>query len=173
MDLTYERTENFDGELAKAIEIVRNTLLPHGFEIIQCNESYMEVANNTFTWGRQPNPIKMISSASISLNGDKITLQAELGGVKKLILYVSLFIIGMAAFFLVTFGILFGLIQHQPMSKIALLSLTPLAPWPVIIPLMSIWFKNSAKKALDTLMNNMLSTVQSSGNEKFVRKYPF
>ena len=34
MDLTYERTENFDGEPSKAIEIARNTFLPNGFEII-------------------------------------------------------------------------------------------------------------------------------------------
>ena len=169
MDLTYERTEHFDGETAKAMEIARNTLLPHGFEIIQSNESYLELANNSFPWGRNPNPIRMISSAHISFGNGEITLRAELNNIKKIFLYLCLFIIGMAVFFIVTFGIVFVLKQHQPINKIVFLSLAPLAPWPFIIPIMSIWFKRAAHQTLDTLMNNMLSVSQSSMSERYIR----
>jgi hypothetical protein len=174
MDLIYERTENFDGEPSKAIEIVQNTLLPHGFEIVKNAESYFEVFMskfNLFTSGKQNiNPIKLISKASVSIDNGEITLYAELNGVKKFILYASLFILSMAVFFLVTFGIVFTQKLHLPMSKIALLSLAPLTPWPFLIPLMGVWYKNNAIKALDTLMNNMLSVSKAPRIDEYTER---
>ena len=164
MDLTYERTEYFDGEPAKAIEIARNTFLPHGFEIIRSDESYLELANNSFPWGRNPNPIRMISNARILFNNGEITLQAKLNNIKKILLYLCLFIIGMAVFFLITFGIVFGLKQHQPMGKIVWISLAPFVPWPFLIPIIIIWLRRITNNALDILMNNMLSVSQSTGS---------
>ena len=87
MDLTYERTENFDGEPSKAIEIARNTFLPNGFEIIHNDEAYLEVRKELtipMTNNRTLNPIEVISNVSISSKDGKISIRAELGGIKKL-----------------------------------------------------------------------------------------
>ncbi len=169
MDLTYERTENFDGEPAKAIEIARNTLLPHGFEIIRSDESYLEVVHKGFPWGNRPNPIKMISSANISVDNNEITLKAELGNIKKVLLFLIFFMIGMIAMFLVVFGITFVHQQGQPWSRIIKFSLLPFLPFPFVILFSVVWFKTNALKTLDTLMKNMLSVSQSAKSDRFVR----
>ena len=164
MDLTYERTEYFDGESSKALEIARNTFLPHGFEIIENDESSIEVAKHGFliiSSQNKLNPIDLISNVRVSIDNRKITLYADLNGVKKFILYAGLFIAGMAVFFLALFGFIFVVKQNQPISKIILLSLAPLAPWPFLIPIMGAWYKKSVIKALDTLMNNMLILSKS------------
>jgi hypothetical protein len=154
--MDYERTEYFEGDLAKAVDVAKNTFLPNGFEIINSEQSTLEVANRSSLWGYNRHPLNGVSKACVCGGDGKITLKAEFGGVTKMIKYLILFILGMAVFFLVVFGLLFGLQQGQPVRKIFLMSLAPFAPWPVIIPLMGIWFKKRAYKALDTLLNNMV-----------------
>jgi hypothetical protein len=56
--------------------------------------------------------------------------------------------------------VFFGIIlpkQGQNAGKIILISLSPFIPWPLIIPLMALWMKSRTAKALDTLINNMIS----------------
>jgi len=155
--MKYEKEEYLKGDLAKAIDVARNTFLPNGFEIIDSSDSKLEVTNRSSLWGYNQHPLNGVSKASIFSSGGKITLKAELGGVTKMIKYLTLFIGAMAIFFLLLFGFLFGLRQQQPLGKVLLISLGPLVPWPIAIPLMGIWFKKRADRALDTLLKNMIS----------------
>ena len=46
MDLTYNKTVYFEGELDNPVDMARNTFLPNGFEIIESNKSYLEVTRS-------------------------------------------------------------------------------------------------------------------------------
>ena len=100
------------------------------------------------------NPLVGISRIRIRGSSGNLSLEADFEGIRKLIKFLVFFIVGMAVFFVVLFGILFSK-QGQPVTKIILISLAPFIPWPVIIPLMAIWMKSRTSKALDTLVNNM------------------
>jgi len=165
--MKYEKTEQFEGDLAKAIDVAKNTFLPNGFEIINSSDSALAVVNRSGLWGYNQHPLNGVSKASISPSSAGITLRAEFGGVTKMIRYLSLFIGGMVVFFLLVFGIVFGLMQGQPASRIFQISLAPFIPWPIIIPLMGIWLRKRACRALDTLLSNMVALgKQQTGNGK-------
>lgn len=154
--MKYEKEEYFDGNLAKAIDVARNTFLPNGFEIVDSSDSKLEVTNRSNLWGYNQHPLNGVSKAYISRSDGKIILKAELGGVTKMIKYLILFIGGMMVFFLFFFGIQFH-IQGQPIDKLLRMVWAPFAPWPIAIPLMGVWFKKRADRALDTLLKNMIS----------------
>jgi len=154
--MKYEKEEYFKGDLAKAIDLAKNTFLPNGFEIIDSSNSSFEVTNRSNVWGSNQHPLNGVSKACISGSGGKITLKAELGGVTKMIKYLILFIGGMMVFFLIFFGIQFH-VQGQPVNKLLRMIWAPFVPWPIAIPLMGVWFKKRADRALDTLLKNMIS----------------
>ena len=155
--MRYEKTEQFEGDLTKAIEVAKNTFLPNGFQIINSSDLALEVANRSGLWGYNQHPLNGVSKAWVSKSHGGVTLKAELGGVTKMVKYLTFFISAMVIFFLLVFGIVFGLAQGQPVSKVLLISLGPFVPWLIIIPLMGIWFKNRACRALDILLNNMVT----------------
>lgn len=155
--MDYKKEEYFEGDLAKAIDVAKNTLLPNGFEIIDSSDSYLEAVNRTGLWGYNQYPLNGVSKAYISGRDGKVALKAELGGVAKMIKYLILFIGGMMVFFLIFFGIQFH-VQGQPINKLLRMIWAPFAPWPIAIPLMGIWFKKRADRVLDTLLKNMISS---------------
>ncbi len=157
VNMNYQKTVSFSGNPRKAFEIAQNTFLPHGFQIANSSESILEVLGPGTLWTKGQDPMVGVSKACISAADGSISIKAELGGVTKAIKYLILFILGMAIFFILMFGFLFTVKQGQPINKTILMSIAPLIPWPVIIPLMAIWMKSRTCKALDTLMNNMIA----------------
>jgi len=102
------------------------------------------------------NPLVGISRVCIHETSGNLSVEAEFGGIRRPTKYLVLFIVGMAIFFLAFFGIMFSR-QGQPIKRIILTALAPFIPWPVLIPLMAIWMKSRTSKALDTLLNNMVT----------------
>ena len=173
MDLSYERTEHFDGDAAKAIEIARNTFLPNGFEILESDETHLEAVKDSldlFFKNRILNPIEVISKICISANDKEITLRAELGGIKKLILYYVKFMILMLSVFLVVFGVLLFVNNEHSILLIAFICIITITPFALVTPAAAIWFKAKAIETLDILMNNMLSVSRLQGAERYVKR---
>jgi hypothetical protein len=155
--MKYEKAEYFEGDLAKAIDVAKNTFLPNGFEIISSSNSNLEVSNRSYVWGYNQHPLNGVSKVYISGSDGKIIIKAELGGVTKMLQYLILFMGGMMVFFLIFFGIQLH-VQGQPINKLLRMIWAPFAPWPIAIPLMGVWFKKRADRALDTLLKNMISS---------------
>jgi hypothetical protein len=151
--MDYEKMVPFDGNLSKAIEAARNAFIQHNFQIVHDSDLEVELTGPGMLSSRQ-NPLVGISRIRIRGSSGNLSLEADFEGIRKLIKFLTFFIIGMAVFFVVLFGILFSR-QGQPVTKIILISLAPFIPWPVIIPLMAIWMKSRTSKALDILVNNM------------------
>lgn len=153
--MDYEKTMPFSGNMEKALEVAKNVFIQHNFQIVRDSDTEVELTGPGMLSSRQ-NPLVGISRVCIRGTSGNISVEAEFGGIRKLTKYLVLFIVGMAIFFLVFFGIILPK-QGQPADKIILISLAPFIPWPVIIPLMAMWMKSRTAKSLDILTNNMIA----------------
>ena len=152
--MSYEKTIRFFGnfDFDKAIEVTKDTLLPNGFTITNNDEDAIELHGPGTFWTQGQNPWMGVSWIRLEKINDSVLMKAEFGGVKKTIIYLCCFILGMAALFLIVFGISSS---QKPATHRFLLPLTSLMPWPVLIPLIAIILKSQASKSLDALSNNI------------------
>ena len=153
--MDYEKTEPFSGNMEKVLEVAKNVFIQHNFETVRHSDTEVEFTGPGMLSSRQ-NPIVGISRICIRGTSGNISIEAEFGGIRKLTKYLVVFIVGMAIFFVVLFGIMFSK-QGQPLNKIILMSVAPFIPWPVLIPLIHIWMKSRTSKALDRLLTNMVT----------------
>lgn len=154
--MDYEKTIHFTGNMEKALEVARNVFIQHSFQIVNNTSLSLELIGTGTLWTKGQDPLVGVSKANIRGTGSNLSIEAEFGEIKKTMKYMVLFILGMAVFFLVVFGIVFSM-QGQPANKIILIALAPFAPWPIIIPLMGRWMKSRTSRALDVLLNNMVT----------------
>ena len=153
--MDYEKTEPFSGNMEKVLEVARNVFIQHNFQIVRDSDTEVEFTGPGMLSSRQ-NPMVGISRICIRGSSGNLSLEAEFGGIRKLTKYLAFFILGMAIFFVVFFGILFSK-QGQPLNKTILISLAPFILWPVLIPLIYLWMKSRTSKSLDVLVNNMVT----------------
>ena len=153
--MDYEKTEPFSGNMEQVLEVAKNVFIQNNFKIVRHSDTEVEFTGPGMLSSRQ-NPVVGISRICIRGTSGNISIEAEFGGIRKLTKYLVVFIVGMAIFFVVLFGILFSK-QGQPLNKIILMSLAPFMPWPVLIPLIHIWMKSRTSKALDRLLTNMVT----------------
>jgi len=137
----------------KAVDAAVSVFIQHGFQIIQKSETAVELTGPGMISSRQ-NPLVGISRIRIFQSRGSLSVEAEFESIRKLIKYIAVFIVGMGVFFVILFGILFTR-QGQPMSRIVLISLAPLAPWPILLPVIIIWLKSRTSRALDVLLSNI------------------
>ena len=131
--MDYEKTEPFSGNMEKVLEVAKNVFIQHNFQIVRDSDTEVEFTGPGMLSSRQ-NPIVGISRICIRGTRNNLSIEAEFEGIRKLTKYLVFFIVGMAIFFVVFFGIIFPK-QGQPADKIILISLAPFIPWPIIIPL--------------------------------------
>ena len=153
--MDYEKTEPFSGNMEKVLEVAKNVFIQHNFQIVRDSDTEVEFTGPGMLSSRQ-NPIVGISRICIRGTRNNLSIEAEFEGIRKLTKYLVFFIVGMAIFFVVFFGIIFPK-QGQPADEIILISLAPFIPWPVIIPLMYKWMKSRTSKAMDRLLTNMVT----------------
>ena len=158
--MSYEKVIHFGGNIEKALEVARGTLLPHGFTVIENTERSVELAGPGSFLVKGQDPLVGVSRISISETNNELSIKAEFGGIHKTVKYMIIFIIGMAAFFLVLFGMILN--KEGASTHKLLLPLTPFIPWPVIIPLMAMWMRSRSSRALDALLSNMATLSQEA-----------
>lgn len=152
----YEKSVSFEGDVKKTIEGAKSVLLPQNFKIVIINDTSIEFANTSRFVNQDP--WSVVSSIRININDKKLSIEAELGGIKKIIKYMLLFWIGMSIFFTVVFGTL-AYIFRWPMKTLIGLPLLFLTFLPAI-PFMAIFLKFKANKSLEVLLNNMVALGQ-------------
>ncbi|NIP25447.1 MAG: hypothetical protein GWN67_23195, partial [Phycisphaerae bacterium] len=121
--MDYEKTEPFTGNMDKALEVAKNVFIQHNFQIERDSDSEVEFTGPGMLSSRQ-NPLVGISRICIRGTRDNLSVEAEFGGIRRLTKYLVLFILGLAIFFLLFFGIIFSK-QGQSLNKIILISLAP------------------------------------------------
>ncbi|MHC4618630.1 MAG: hypothetical protein ACYTEQ_12860 [Planctomycetota bacterium] len=151
--MDYEKTVPCTGDIEKAIEAARNVFIQHTFQIVNQSENAVELAGPGMLSSRQ-DPLVGISRIRIFQSSGGLSVEAQFDSIRKLIKYIAVFIVVMGVFFVVLFAVLFAR-QGQPLGIIVLISLAPLAPWPVLLPLIMIWLKSRTSRALDVLLSNI------------------
>ena len=137
----------------KAVGAAANVFIQHSFRIVEKSKTGVELTGPGMISSRQ-NPLTGISTIRISQSNGSLSVEAQFGSIRRLIKYLAIFIVGMAVFFVILFGIVFTR-QGQPMGTVVLISLAPLAPWPVLLPVIMIWLKSRTSRALDVLLSNI------------------
>lgn len=152
--MSYEKTATFSGEPKAALETAKTTLLPNGFQITESTANSITLKNNNYCWlQRQNNALVSISRIDIRIENSTISLKAELGTIKKILVFMVIFLVCLAAFLATVFAIMFS--KDMEFSRILVLSLAPFAPWPILVPLIYFFLKVRVNKALDILLSNM------------------
>jgi len=150
----YEKSVPFNGEASKSVELARSVFFQHSFRIVSNEASAVEFWGPGTIWVKGQDPLAGISKVSIEAGHDKVSIRADFGGTRKTIKYAAFFLVSLALFFVVFFGILFG-VRGEPVMNIILFSLVPFAPWPVILPLMAKWMKSRTSRALVAVGNEV------------------
>lgn len=155
--MPFERMIESAGEPGEAMDLARTVLVEKGYRLSNSGSDQIEgVRGGMLSKGQDP--LLGASQIAIRAQGSHIRITAELGGVKKTLIFMVLFIAGMAAFFLVLFGSLPGPFSDEMGEWGTLMVLAPLLPWPFLMPFLAWFMKRRTESALDTFTEN-LATV--------------
>jgi hypothetical protein len=163
MPTEYSKTVPFVGHTAKAVDVARTTFMSQGFQIVANSDHELRVTGPGLNSTKE-NPLKGVSEASIIIRASAIEIKAMLGGTEKLKKFLRIFPLGMALFFLLVIGIVFGVIaltrsEFQQWWIFLIAALIPalaLSPWLFLSPIMVRWIEKKTVQAVDTLLNNMV-----------------
>lgn len=153
--MEYAKTVPFTGNAAKATEIARSTLLPLGFQVVSSSDYELRATGPGINSTRE-NPLKGISEATIVVRSSAIEMQAALGGVRKMKLFLMFFPLGMALLFMIVFGVIALSVPVFRRWWVFLIPLAALAPWLFLSPMMIRMIERRTNQAIDTLLNNMV-----------------
>ncbi len=131
-------------------ETIKQTLLPLSFRIVQENDTALELKSTGSLWTNDKQPLMGISNITVDIEGQNLKVRAHLGGLKKSIWYLIIFLLFMTIQFVVIFGIAKGFSRKTLFMCLRLFFL----PWLIITPLMYFVFKSRAFKAVDIMLSN-------------------
>jgi hypothetical protein len=150
--MDYQRTMPV-ADSEKAVDAAANVFIQHSFQLVEKSETAVELTGPGMISSRQ-DPLVGISKIRIYRANGSLSVEAQFDSIRKLIRYIAVFIVVMGVFFVILFGILFTR-QGKPMGTVVLISLAPLAPWPVLLPLITMWLKSRTARARDVLLSNI------------------
>ena len=128
---------------------IKQTLLPLSFRIVRENGTALELQSSGSLWTNDKQPLLGISNITANIEGQNLKVRAHLGGLKKSIWYLIIFLLFMMIQFVVIFGIIRGF------SKETLLGcLYPFSLWPILTPIFYFVFKSRAFRAINIMLRN-------------------
>ncbi|MBN2307368.1 MAG: hypothetical protein JXR94_00255 [Candidatus Hydrogenedentes bacterium] len=150
--MRYESEVPYTGDARKALEVGRDVFIRTGFEVTAIRNNAFEARGGGML-NTKEDAIRAVSEASVSAAAGRLLIDADLGGLRRMGWFLAIFLIGMVLFFEILFGCLFGF------QKIWFVALLPFSPWPVLGPLIILWTRKRAQRALDTLLRNMATVA--------------
>ncbi len=123
----------------------------HGFRLSTKGKAEIEAFGPGMSSSKQP-PLVGVSYLRISVNDATLSVEATLGGVKKMQLFVFLFPPGLIAFLILVGGMRGNFVPSLTWGVL---------PWLVIAPLLALWMSKRTEKALDVLMANMADAANA------------
>ncbi|MHC4726090.1 MAG: hypothetical protein ACYS17_02590 [Planctomycetota bacterium] len=131
-------------------ETIKQILLPLNFRIIRENDTGLELKSTGSLWTNDKNPLMGISNFTADIEGQNLKVRAHLGGLKKSIWYLIIFLLFMMIQFVVIFGIAKGFSRKTLFMCLRLFFL----PWLIITPMMYFVFKSRAFRAINIMLSN-------------------
>lgn len=136
------------GDPARAMELALTVLTPVGFRVTERRPHELVLLG--LGWNStSASPLTGASQIRLVFEGRKVSLRAELGGLRTMGLFVTLFPLGLAATLGVVFLLAFG------MRIVALAPVGPGLIWIVLGPFITQWYGKRVRWALDALVENI------------------
>ena len=129
---------------------IKQTLLPLSFRIVRENDTTLEFKSTGSLWTNDKEPLLGISNITVDIEGQNLKVRAHLGGLKKSIWYLIIFLLFMMIQFVVIFGIFTGSIRETFLKFLRMFFI----PWLIITPIMYFVFKSRAFKAINIMLSN-------------------
>jgi hypothetical protein len=164
--MTHHAVVAVRGDPASALETVRSVLVHLNFRVTPIGPSEFQAAGPGMSHSFA-HPLLGIAEARVSLLGRDLSLEADLGALRRFGRWLGLFLGGMAIFMLALFvflssqGWLYGRGGSRPVEGATLVGviLLPFAPWLVILPLVLRSLRRKTVRAIDTLLANAADRV--------------
>jgi len=102
------------------------------------------------------NPIHGVSRAIFLVSPGTLTVEAELGGVRKLRNYLLIFLPGLGLFLAVVFSLV-GMFADGPWYMPFVVAFAPLSPWVILVPILVYAYRRRTIRAIDTMLKNLQS----------------
>ncbi len=145
--MRYSTSRLFSGNGSKALRVVEAALLPNGFRIVDSSSSRLQLKGPGMQSTKE-NPIRGATEITVEAKNGTLKLDASLGGVVVLSLFVCLFPLA-----------LWGALALPDLLKstgqsgaLTAKSLYGAGAWLVIGPAMSVWIRSRTTSALDNML---------------------
>ena len=152
--MDYHKTAPFAGDKEKALEMAKTVFMNNNFRLEQSGAGKITARGTSF-YDNQKNPLRGVSYVEVRAEAGQIQLSAELGGIRRLRNFMLIFPFGLA----LTLSILFFFLDMPgPAAGVPWFAV---APWLILAPLFSVFFRRRTIGALDNLLHN-ISLAESS-----------
>lgn len=151
--MDYSKTVPISGDGRTILDQARNVFLQQGFDVSPISAQRFEARGEKLLRNNH-NPYHGVSRATFMVAGGTLTVDAALGGVRRLRNFLFVFPPTLALVLAVTFRLMDNF-AGQPSYMPFLLAFAPIVPWVVLAPLMTYWFRRKVVQTLDTMLENL------------------
>jgi hypothetical protein len=145
-------SSSFKGSPEKVFGLITTVFTSNGYNLASRDAQTLRFESEARA-GLSRIPMLGASTVMFSIEGERLTMRADMGGVRKMGTLIILLPVALAAILLAIFGILFGELGPR---FIAIVSLGPVLPWVLLAPLLIRWLKNRSAEALDRLLESIV-----------------
>lgn len=154
----FDAEEPYAGRPGPALDTARQSFLPLGFAITEQAERRLALTGRGMMSSNQ-SPLCGATTVRFEVRDHAIRCEAELGGVRSMTRFLLWFPLLLDLVLVAVFvGVWVGTDawrQSMPLWALVLLCVGPVAPWPVLGPLMARWIRRRTEQALTTALRNM------------------
>jgi len=137
------------GDPARAFDLAATVLASNGFRLEKRDDRTLAAVGRGMQSTKQ-NPLTGAGRVTLTRVGSELRLEADLGGVRRLVRFLVALPVGLAVAFLVGWALSGGARGPLPWQPAL-----ALAPWLVISPLMVFWIRRRTIAALDDLLASL------------------
>ena len=153
--MNIEKIIDFNGDFNKASEVLQNTFLPLGFQIVNKYENSIEMEGTGSIINKNQNILAGISWIHLQKENNSLILKADFGKIKKTLKFITIFSIIFDMIMILFVSIV--MIKNQaPIQIIILIPAIMIVGLITSIPMMYFMFKNNTVKAIDTIAQNII-----------------
>jgi hypothetical protein len=147
------------GDGRKLLEKAQSIFIQEGYTVSPISGHRFE-ASGGHPLQKNHSPIHGVSRAVFMVSPGTLTVEAELGGVRKIRNFLLIFLPSLGTFLAVTASLAEDFSDQPPYMPLAI-AFVPLAPWVVLLPVLVYVYRRRAIRALDSMLQNL----QSVGKE--------
>lgn len=145
------------GDGRKLLERARDLFALEGYEVSPIATDRFE-ATGGHPLQNNSSPIHGVSRAVFLVSPGTLTVEAELGGVRKLRNFLLIFLPGLGLILAIVFSFA-GMFADKPPYMPFVAAFAPLSPWVILVPILTYLYRRRTRRAIETLLKNLQSTT--------------